>query len=138
MAVKQDIPKVLIFDDFKDSVYRDFAQKGAEAAEWEPHVFKDSDLALDEFDASFGALVTALGTGRGMVNVLSGNFPARLLITRSNELKIPIALVSGHPWAYNLIREGSLDIVVPKASTEDIPGAVSGWLSRVALLGTLD
>ena len=132
MATEQSVPKVLIFDDFIDPIYRELAQEGAEAAEWEPHVFDDPDDAFSEFNVSFGALVTALGTSRGILNILRGNFPSRTLVASSDELHIPRAIMSGHPWAQDFVREDSLDILIPKGRAEEIPDAVSGWLRRIA------
>ena len=68
-------PRVVIFDDFHDSIYRDLAQEGANLAGWDSHAFDDPKLALDNFDSESSALITALGT-KGMVSFFARAHPA--------------------------------------------------------------
>lgn len=130
MTVSESMPRVLIFDDFHDDLYRGLAQEGAEQAGWTPLVFDSPSEALQEFDVSINALVTALGTGTN--THFFHRFPAMSLIEKSTKLAIPRALMSAHPDATDFIRVNSPDIVLPKIEATEIPRKLSAWLLSLA------
>jgi len=124
MATPAEGLSVVIFEDSRDSVYREFAQEAAERAGWEHQTFDRPYPATDAITQETDAVITALGI-QGSVFT---DHPATPIFDRTDTLLIPRAIYSGHPWASDLVRSAFPDILIPKTEPELIVERLSAWL----------
>jgi len=118
--------KVLIFS-FHDD-YRKLAAEAAQDAGWYPNSFDNPVYALEELDETIGALITALP-------VQSPEFGKRSfepLITRSNELVIPRAIISAHAWARDFVRSEVADTYVSVNNSTTMAKRLTKWLIDIS------
>ena len=135
MSKNEIDPTVLLFDNFDEPLYLDLLASAAEEANWQALSFSSPDLAASALErrcADIGAIVTTLGWRGGIPSHYSlfTACPARPIISLSNKLGIPRAVMTNDKNSNQYIRNGRRDIVIPL----QIRGAtdkVTTWLGAL-------
>jgi hypothetical protein len=128
--------KVIVFDDASTSrstVYTESAIAAVREAGFEPESFdelRDAERFLRHPDEQVRAMICSLGSKS--MGSFSAQYPAEHLLVHARFRAIPVALMSGSPYALNYVRPDKGDVIVPKRQPERITPILVGWLSSLA------
>jgi len=132
-AAEIEIPKVLVFDGTDEQWYLRAFSEAITQANWAVRPYDDLEAALDDLDESISAVVTTLCPELSPADRMEPDVPVLPLIDRAQELRKPLAIVSPHPAAYQVIRNDSLDIVVGEGFySDEIRLQLVAWLVEKA------
>ena len=106
--------------------YGQQAQLAVAKSHLKPAVFQKIPYAAAHMMGGVSALVTSLGYREN-----GGNFPASTLLHLADVGRIPVAILSGHPYAKRLVRNNSSDIAIPPHPIEEIFPTLMEWLKGI-------
>lgn len=123
-------PHLLIYDDGRfyngeESIHFENARQGAELAGWLPLGYDVLDIAVEDLDQTISGLV-AVVSRPGMREGHS-----QPLFDRAAELNVPKAVIASTFGTSDIIRPGSVDILIKGAPQQYVPKRLKTWLNIV-------
>jgi hypothetical protein len=125
-----ETPQLLIYDDMvhyesSNSAQSFYAKIAAKKANWQSLFYNEIEYAVEDFDASIGALVVC------MSNVGMDEDIARPLFVQATELKIPKALVCSRGVPTDGLFNHHEDVFINRFPVEAVETRLFAWLTSL-------